>query len=232
MGLKRALLVLLAFFPAGALTGQETLRSAVVRADLTAAGGGARVRVEYVVDGVEPGGTVSATILTFASSRPADLSVGAAGEAADFEPGPGRAQVVELPVELGPSGDAWVVAEYTIPSPVAMDGQALRSHVPVLSLDIAPAEARPGLFSAEVIVPADWTVSEVFPTGMRETSPSAEGGRTWSVELPVVPATLSFRAHTDGGWHPGLPLVLDVLAALIILSFSFFGWRHLREGTA
>jgi len=200
----------------------------VVHADLTDAAAGAHIRVEYVVTGVEPGASVPATILTFGSSRPSGLRVGAAGAPADFSPGPGRAHIVELPVEMGPSGDAWVVAEYTIASPFREDGQVLRGHLPVLSLDLAPDESRPGLFSAEVIVPAHWTVSEAFPTGLREAS-RGEERRTWSVELSVVPATISFRVHTDGRWHAGLPFVLDVLAALIIVGFSYFGWRHLRQ---
>ena len=229
MGLRpRSLLVPLALLQAGALAGQETVRSAVVRADLTDPAAGARVRVEYTLAGAEVGRPVPATVLTFGSARPENLRVGSRGMSADFAPGPGRAWTVLLPTEADAPGVARVVAEYTVPQPIALDGGAMRGHVPILTLDRPPEEARPGLFRGELALPAGWRVSEAFPTGLREAGPPDGGARTLAAELPVVPSTLSFRARADGRWHPGLPFVLDVLAALVIVGFSFVGWRHVR----
>ena len=208
------------------------MRSAAVRADLTDTDAGARVRVEYTVAGAEPGRAIPATLLTFGSARPEDLRVGAGGRPAAFSSGPGRSWTARLPTEADGSGYTRVLAEYTIPLPVSQDGGKMRGHIPILSLDRPPGEARPGLFLGVVTLPAGWTVSEAFPTGLRGAVAPAEGGLTLSVELPVVPATLSFRAHTGGGWRPGLPFVLDVLAALIILGFGYVGWRHIREGAS
>jgi len=199
---------------------------------VTAADGTAHVQVEYVVTGVEPGALIPATILIFGSAPATDLVVTVGGSGVRFTPGPGRAQVAHLPVVVGPAGEGRVVAQYTVPSAVYEDGDALRGHIPILSLDIDPDEARPGLFLAEVSLPAEWALSEVFPTGLKASSDAIDQARSYAVELSVVPATLSFRAHADGRWHPGLPFVLDVLAALIILGFSFIGWRHLREQTS
>jgi hypothetical protein len=202
----------------------------VVRADLTDTDAGATVRVEYTVVGAEVGRPIPATVLTFGSARPGDLRVGSGGRSADFSPGPGRAWTVLLPTETDASGVARVVAEYTIPLPISHQGDAMRGHVPILTLDRPPEEARPGLFRGELALPAGWSVSEAFPTGLREVGTPDRGSRALAVELPVVPSTLSFRAHADGLWHPGLPFVLDVLAALVILGFSFVGWRHIRGG--
>lgn len=230
--MRPARLALTALLFAGAVAGQETVRSVVVSAQLSDDVGDARVRIEYVVAGAQAGRTISATILSFGVAPAVDLTVGAAGVAASFRPGPGRAQVVDLPVEMDPSGEGRVIVEYTVPSPVSAHGEALRGHLPILSLDRVPEEARPSLFSAEMTLPAGWTVAEAFPTGMHRVHDQAGATATYAVQLQVVPATLSFRAFTSGGWHPGLPLILDVLAGLVILAFSFAGWRHLREDTA
>jgi hypothetical protein len=203
-----------------------------VRASLTNEHEAARVRVEYTLSGAVPGSRIPATVLTFGSEPPTALALGSAGEPASFSPGPGRAQVALLPVEVGNAGEARVVAEYTVPSPVSEVGGALRGHIPVLSLDRVPQEAQPGLFHGEVNVPAGWTFSEAFPTGLSRSDVQEGAYAVYAVDLSVVPATLSFRAYTDGAWHPGLPLILDVLAALIVVGFSFAGWRHLREPSA
>jgi hypothetical protein len=235
VGLKRALPVALALpvtlalLQAGALAGQETVRSALVRADLTDPEAGARVRVEYTVAGAEAGASIPATLLAFASARPADLRVGSGARAADFSPGPGRAWTVLLPAEADATGTVRVVAEYTIPLPLSRRDEAVRGHVPILAPDRPPQEARPGLFVGELTLPAGWRVSEAFPTGLRESDAPRGGSRTLAVELPVVPSTLSFRAHAGGRWRPGLAFVLDVVAALLILGFSVLGWLHMRR---
>jgi hypothetical protein len=40
---------------------------------------------------------------------------------------------------------------------------------------------------------------------------------------------VSARGRTDGTWRLGLPLVIDLLTVVILLAFSFVGWRHLAR---
>ncbi len=230
--MRRLALALLFFLDIGGAAGQGTVLSTEVYASLGAADRTAHVRVEYVVTGVEPGVELPASILTFGKAAPTGLRVTVGGAVVRFTPGPGRSQVAYLPVVVGSSGEGRVVAHYTVPSAVYEQGDALRGHIPVLALDLVHAEARPGFFRAELSLESDWVVSEVFPTGLAPVGDVVGSEQRYTVELPVVPATLSFRAHVDGRWHPGLPFVLDVLAAVIILGFGFVGWRHLQEEMA
>ncbi len=134
--------------------------------------------------------------------------------------------MVRLPVMSGAGTEARVVAAYEVPAAVSGRGAAVRGHVPLLSLDLPPEAASPGLFRAEIHLPPGWTVTEGFPTGM---TPAGAPG-TYAVDLAVVPALIGFRARSDGAWRPGLPLALDVVALVALLAFSALGWRHLREG--
>jgi hypothetical protein len=237
------------------VSAQAAVGSARFFADVATDGPSARIRVVYEVVGAEPGGTIPATLLAFGVAEPTSLRMGAEGRAGVFARGPKRAWTASLPVEVTPSGAQQVVAEYTVPFPALENGDVLRVHLPVLSLDLAPDEAQPGLFQALVTLPAAWRISETFPTGLRAADAPGhvgdgrdgrdgdDGGdgrdgrdgrdgavQVHAVDLQVVPAAVSFRARTDGAWRPGLPLLLEVITGLILAVFSFFGWRHLKEG--
>ncbi|HSM59906.1 MAG TPA: hypothetical protein VK849_03870 [Longimicrobiales bacterium] len=205
---------------------QETVRSVRMSADLTR--GGATVTVEVELEGARPGATLSATILDFGEASAAELAVGSDGAPGALSVLQGTARSATLPVEPGAVGSQWVVATYQVAHAVTVDGPWLRAHVPVLSVDRAPAEARPGLFRAELRVPPEWSVTEGFPSRF---ATSDEPG-VYAVELPVVPSVISFRGRSDGAWRPGVPLLLDLLAGVIILAFSTVGLRHLRRVAA
>lgn len=191
--------------------------------DLTG-GDAAAVRIEYVLAPSVTADRVDATALEFAGARVEEP------RATDGSPVPVRrlrplAAALSLPVSRAGGSGPSVVTVYAVPRAVSGHGASVRAHIPVVSVDLPPEAASPGLFSAEVRVPPRWRVAESFPTGL---SPTDTPG-LYRVDLAVVPAVLSFRARSDGRWRPGLPWVLDLLAFVLLLTFSAVGWRHLRN---
>jgi hypothetical protein len=128
-------------------------------------------------------------------------------------------------VEAGPDGRAVLRVEYQIPRAGADGGGRIVSHLPVLVVELAPEAARPGLFQGRVRVPADWAVTEGFPTGLA----AGDEAGTYAVELAVVPSVVTVRARADGRGGVALPLVLDLVALAALLLTAVVGWRHMRE---
>lgn len=123
---------------------------------------------------------------------------------------------------------AWRLrATYVVRNTGITEGETVRVHVPVLTLALPPARDAGAVFHARVRLRSNWSVSEAFPTGMRQQSDG-----TWAVDLAVAPAVLSFRARTDGAWRPGVPLLLDLLAGAILLAVLVVGGRHLRTSAS
>jgi hypothetical protein len=175
-----------------------------------------------------PGGAVDATALEFAGARVEDVRLVGEGRALTLDRPRPLAGVVRLPVTTASAPTrSEVTTSYAVSGAVAEKGVRVRGHIPVLSVDLPPEAASPGLFHAELRLPPEWTVVEGFPTSLEATG--APG--VYAVELAVVPAVLSFRARSDGRWRPGLPALLDVAAVLLIAAFSVVGWRHLRDAT-
>jgi hypothetical protein len=96
-------------------------------------------------------------------------------------------------------------------------GETVRVHVPVLTVAFPPQSDAGNIFHAEVRVPSYWSVTEAFPTGLRQRTDGV-----FAVDLTASPSVISLRARTDGAWRPGVPLLLDVLAGAI----------HLRAGAS
>ena len=216
----------------GASLPELTVVSVSVEAEVLPSGD-ARVRMRYVLAGAQPGVPVPATLLAFGETAFADLAVARSG-GDGVDPIPltaegSRRHTAVLPHRPADAGHAEVQAEYTVARAVSGSGDALRVQVPVLSVDAAPEDSRPGFFTARVTVPGGWAISETFPTAMARVDDAGDGA-VYGADLPVVPATLSLRARTDAGWHPGLPLLLDVFTLLVVAAFSFVGWRYLRDG--
>jgi hypothetical protein len=169
---------------------------------------------------------IPATVLDFGQSAVTNLRFGESRSPAPLRALTGVARTAEVGVEPSSSpGTGRVVVHYEVASPVTSEGADLRAHIPVLSLYRPPTQPGPGVFSAELRLPPEWSVAEGFPTGLSATG---EPG-VYSVELSVVPAVVSFRGRSDGRWRPGLPLGLEVLAGIAMVGFALYGWRHLRR---
>lgn len=224
---------LAALLSTAGVAAQETVRSARLLADFTEGGREAEVTVEYVVEGVT-GAPLPLELLRFGSARVEALRVEEPAGALTLGDAPrGRRMVGEVTLDEAPEdGTARLRLRYRLRGLLTDDGGDFRAHVPLLVLARPPGEAMPGLFHAEVRVPARWRLSEAFPTGL-EGGEAAAGVRGYEVDLQVVPSVVSFRGRADGTWRPGLPLVLDLGAGLLLLAFAVVGARHLRsEGRA
>jgi hypothetical protein len=208
--------------------------SVEMSADLTANDGGADVTIRYVLSGTPRGAPipvdlpVDVSLLGFEDASASEFvleggpsialrSASGSRRIASVRPVPG--QIDDDVVRLGLS--------YRIERAVIEDGGTLRVRLPVLAGPSAPGAGEGGGFRARVITPRGWRVTEPFPSGLR-----ADGEGVWSVSLPVVPAFVGFRGRLDGGWHPGLPLVADLLTLVVLAGVLIVGARHLRSMAA
>lgn len=195
-------------------------------ADLTGGDGEAHVRIEYVLTGTSAEAAVGATALEFAGARMQDVRVERDGPPLRVERPRPLAGLVRLPVSSRSGSNESVVATwYDVSGAVVERGALVRGHIPVLSVDLPPEGASPGLFRAQVRLPPGWVLTEGFPTGLAATDTPG----VYAADLAVVPAVLSFRARSDGRWRPGLPALLDAAAVMLVAAFSVVGWRHLRD---
>ena len=205
--------------------GQGTVHAASVEADLTVAPAFARVRIDYELNGLSPGDVVRVSLLDFGDARPEGFRVGASGAPDSLTVRHGAARSGAWPVEVGPDGRTVLRVEYQVPRTGEDRDGRIVSHLPLVTVDLAPEAARPGLFQGRVRVPPDWAVTEGFPTGL--TGGGDDG--VYLVELSVVPAVVTLRARTDGRGGVALPLVLDLVALSVLLVTAVAGWRHMRE---
>lgn len=217
----------LSWGPTAASAQDETIRS--VRMSVVLSQADAQVILEVEVEHADGTETLPASLLDFGGTRLADLALGSAGAPAALRQDRGVSRVGAVTVEPGPTSETrLVLATYRVRGAVGRRGASLRAHVPVLSVDRPPTAATPGFFRAELRLPPEWSVTEGFPSGLR---PMDRPG-LYEVDLSVVPAVISFRGRVDGAWRPGVPLLLDILAGVLLLAFSAVGFRHLRAAAA
>lgn len=233
MGLVSA--IALVIVPAAAQTnaevqasvaGQSTVQSARLFADLSPDDGGAEVRIEYVLD-VRGTPELQFELLGFGSASADGFWLGEerTGTRIELDPQTGSMRAAAFTLSLADTNEPYrLVAQYWVAEAVQLDGEDFLVRVPVLSIALPPADGVSDLFRAELSLPPEWSVAEGFPTGL---AANEEG--LYVVSLPVVPSMVSARGRTDGARRLGLPLVIDLLTAAILLTFSFVGWRHLAR---
>ena len=203
---------------------QTTVQSARLYADLSPDDGGAEVRIEYVLD-VRGTPELQFELLGFGAASADGFWLGEerTGTRIELDPQTGSMRAAAFTLSLADGSEPYrLVVQYWIADAVQLDGEDLLLRVPVLSIALPPAAGVPDLFRAELSLPPEWSVSEGFPTGFEANEEGA-----YVVSLPVVPSMVSARGRTDGTWRLGLPLVIDLLTVVILLAFSFVGWRHL-----
>ena len=221
MGLKISVLLVVVMMLGGVgAAAQERVSSASLHADLSP-DGTARVTIDYVFSGASAE-SLGLELLGFADATVEEIFIGTSFTGIPFDAATGRLRsaTVEIPGETDPSA---LRVRYDVANAARFDGGRFEARIPVLSVKLPPDESTPGLFRAAVTVPEGWTVSEGFPTGLR---PGADA--RFDADLPVVPAMVGVRGRVDGGWRPGLPLLLDLMTVVVLVAFSIRGWMHLR----
>ena len=229
MGLSRLLLAAVLVAVAVPASAQTSVRSAHLYADLRPDDGGAEVRIEYVLD-VQGAPEMRFELLGFGSASAESFWLGGqrTGTRMQLDAETGSMRAAAFTLTLADTGEPYhLVAEYWIANAVERDGEDVRVRVPVLSLGFPPADGVSDVFRAALEFPPEWSISEGFPTGLE-----ANEQGVYTVALPVVPSMVSARGRTDGTRRPGLPLVIDLLTAAILLAFSFMGWRHLKRAAS
>jgi hypothetical protein len=205
------------------------VQSARLYADLSPDDGGAEVRIEYVLE-VHGTPELRFELLGFGSASADAFWLGEdrTGTRIELDPRTGSMRAADFTLSLAETSEPYhLVAHYWIAEAVQLDGADVLVRVPVLSIAFPPVDGVSDLFRAELSLPLAWSVTEGFPTGLEANN---EG--VYTVSLPVVPSMVSARGRTDGMWRPGLPLLIDLLTAVVILAFSFLGWRHLARVAA
>jgi hypothetical protein len=199
--------------------------SARMVAEVIDGGPHAEVGIEYVLVGGEGGGLIPIQLLGFSGATSTELRVDGQSESVVLSPTSGSLRAATLRAPENADGAGFTLAlSYEIEKAIEARGGAVRARIPIAVVALPNEEGVQDIFQALVRVPADWAVTEAFPTGL-----SAERGGDYRVSLAVTPSFVGFRARTDGLVRPGLPLVLGVLMVTLLGAFSVFGWRHLRR---
>ena len=230
--LRRIGLVMVLCFSGGASesSGQEHLVSARARADFTR-GDRVQVAITYVVRVTPESREVPLAGLLFGVDV-STVQVSIAGTDAPievtFSPGGRMSGSVPLGASAVDDGPVSFVLRYEVSEGAAATSGPRELRAPILAVMWPPAEAVPGIFSAEVLLPPELTVLGSFPADFREAEDVGEaGGRGYVAELPVLPALLSLRV-TEGGGRLGITTLLDVAVLVLLGAVVVGGWRYLR----
>lgn len=216
----------------GQESGEAGAGGQVIRVEVSADAretGAASVSMNYRLE-LDPGtDAVPFTLLLFAPANVDEISAQIDGEdlpvrMADVAT-PRLEGEIELPAALASSGLMSLDVAYRVTDAVREDGAGVRVGLPMLAVDWAPAEARPGMFQADVVLPEGMVAREVFPV-----TPS--GGRTPGVaraSLQVVPAVVQVRARPEGSLGLSLPGVLELLVLIVVIACGMAGLRFVRR---
>lgn len=193
-------------------------------ADVDVADASAAVRITLELSGLRAEDVpLTVRALGFHGAVPERLEV--EGRAVALDASAPRTTVGRIAVEPDRDGRATVALRYRVAGAVDLGGADARVRIPLLAPAFPPAASGPGLFEATLRAPAEWRVTEGFPSTLR---PGGSDG-VWRVDLAVVPAMVSFRARTDGRWRPGLAGWLDVLALTALVGFFVVAGHHLAR---
>jgi len=207
--------------------------------------GGQVIRVEVSADARETGAAlvsmnyrleldpetsaVPFTLLLFAPAHVGEISAQVEGDVLPVRlAGTGAPRLegeIELPAGVTSTGEVSLDVAYRVTDAVRGDGAGVRVGLPMLAVDWAPAEARPGMFQAEVTLPEGMVAREIFPV-----TPS--GGTTPGVahaSLQVLPAVVQVRARPEGSLGLSLPGVLELLVLVVVIACGMAGLRFVRK---
>lgn len=201
--------------------------SATVTADAGSTGP-ASVSMTYELD-IDSGiDRVPFTVLVFAPTRVDAITAVLAQESLQVsltDTGPLRlAGEIHLP---GPAPASELIAMrigYRVDEAVRATEAEVRVVLPVVAVDWPPAEALPGVFTADITLPEGMTAREVFPT----TAGSGAEDGVARASLQVVPAVVQVRARPEGNAAFSLPQALELLVLTIIVGLGVAGLRFLR----
>ena len=191
--------------------------------------GAAFVSMSYRLEVGPDTRAVPFTLLLFAPAHVEEISAEVDGEILPLRmTGSGAPRLegeIGLPAALASSGQVSLDVAYRVTDAVREEGAGVRVGLPMLAVDWAPAEARPGVFQAEVTLPEGMVAREIFPV-----TPS--GGTTPGVaraSLQVLPAVVQVRARPEGSLGLSLPGILELLVLITVIACGMAGLRFVRK---
>jgi hypothetical protein len=131
-----------------------------------------------------------------------------------------------VPLPAGTVGRVEFHLSYDVRSAVEGD-DPYRIRVPVLAVGWPPAEALPGVFTAEALLVGGLKVFESFPSGLEKSEVVGTVGR-FTLDLPAIPALISMRATAGRIPFGGIIRILDGLVLLTLVATAIIGFRYLR----
>jgi hypothetical protein len=173
--------------------------------------------------------------MAYFGADPAEVQAMVGGTRSRPEMDAGRAPlvtgVVRLPGGTGAGDTLELELSYLLPAAIPAEGGGFDIVLPLLYVDWPPAGAPAGMLEAAIVLPAEYSIQESFPTVPREIT--TEGGsRRYDLRLQAVPSMIRFRGHE--GDPPlltfGRLVDLGVIALLAVL--AGLGWRALRRERA
>ena len=213
-------------------TGEGATGGQVVRVEVSADAretGAAVVSINYRLELDPATDAVPFTLLLFAPAHVEEISAQVDGEVLPVRMTEARAPrlegEIELPAGVASSGQVALDVGYRVTDAVREEGAGVRVGLPMLAVDWAPAEARPGVFQAEVMLPEGMVAREIFP--VTPTGGSAPGMARAS--LQVLPAVVQVRARPEGSLGLSLPGVLELLVLVTVIACGMAGLRFVRK---
>ena len=191
--------------------------------------GAALVSMSYRLE-LDPGTrAVPFTLLLFAPANVEEISAQVEGEVLPVRlTGTGAPRLegeIELPAGVTSAGEVLLDVGYRVTDAVRGDGAGVRVGLPMLAVDWAPAEARPGMFQAEVTLPEGMVAREIFPV----TPGGGAAPGVTRASLQVLPAVVQVRARPEGSLGLSLPGVLELLVLVVVIACGMAGLRFVRR---
>jgi hypothetical protein len=170
--------------------------------------------------------------LEFSGAIPADVSASADGAPLVVRMDQTRASpLVEGEVEL-PSGrgDAGIEIEirYRVLAATVVDDGESTVAVPLLLPEWKTAGSTGDVFRAQIRIPPEYHIAEVFPTVPAQVTED-DRGKVYAISIPAIPALVRFDSGIGPAPLLGFTRSIDLLLFGLIAALALLGARQLRS---
>lgn len=212
-------------------TSRGELLSASLRADVERRGAAA-VRVSYRLRVPPEAGSVPVEAVNFLGAEIREVSVRVDGEPAAFRRRSSDPRLLRGAVYLPrpSSGEDTLQVElaYRVSSALRGGRESFDLVLPVALVEWQPSSAPPGMFSAAVSMPSDFTVTKVFPTVARDIEDDG-GERRLRLSLQVAPSLVRVSGVVGEAAFLTRGRIVDLAVGgllLGLLALGVYRWRR------
>lgn len=173
--------------------------------------------------------------LAFFGAAPRDVRATIGGESGPLDLDDRREPLltgqVDLPASRGSGDTLELELSYRLTAAIPAAGQSFDLVLPVLYVDWPPAGAPADMLQARIVLPADYSIQESFPTVPREIS-TRGGQRRYDLDLQTVPSMIRFRGHAGDPPLLTFSRLVDLGVVAILALAAALGWAALRRERA